>query len=1064
MKNSLSKGLSIIFALALLCPLALAQAPAVSSLAQQPDGAVAQQPTGSLRGVVKDEAGGVIVGATVTIIDANGVEKTTTSNQEGVYTFTGIAPGHYLVRAAQGGFAQFENADVNVTGTGRERLDIMLAVALTQESVTVQSEPGVSTEPESNQNALVIKDKDLDALPDDPDDLAAALQALAGPAAGPNGGQIYVDGFSNGQIPPKDAIREIRINQNPFSAEYDQIGFGRIEILTRPGSDRLRGQTFFSFSDESLNSRDPFAERRAPSQGRNFGGNLGGPIQKKKSSFFVNFEKRDTDNNSIINTQIVDPLTLAFEPINRTIIVPARRTAFSPRIDYAINKNNTLVARYNYSHNTVKNTGASEQVLDIDPFFGITRTFARNSTEQSVQLTETAILTPTIINETRFQFERSTSYSGGDISRPVLNVSGAFTAGGASAAPARNTNTQWELQNYTSFVRGLHSLKAGARLRDVHINDFTQANFNGMFFFAGTQGLTSSDLFRAVLAATPGALPTQLNISGGNPEAGVHQFDLGAFLQDDWRVRPNFTVSAGLRYETQTNIHSAFNFAPRLSFAYSLGSQQSRPKTVLRGGFGIFYSRVGETLTLQANRFNGTNQQQFIITQRPVPPACAASSTQEGCASADQIATIQAQNAAARTILSAYPRVPTIDQLAPFRTALTTRRLAEDITAPYSIQSTFSVERQLPHNITGTVTYINTHTLHLLRTRNINAPFNGVRPLGDAAGNVYLYESSGLLNQNQLRISVNTRLNPKFTLFGFYSLGKSESNTDGAGSFPANNFDLTGEYGRSSFDIRHNLSLGGSLDVPWGLRLNPFIIASTGRPFNITTGLDNNGDTTFNDRPAFADGQTPASDLRATAFGNFDIRPKPGQTIIPRNFGQAPGYFSVNMRVSKTVGFGPSRNPRAVANRTQGQGGTTAGTTATGTTAAGAQDTAKGGAAGGRRGSSGGSTGGRSGGDSGGFGGGMPRGGAAMGGMFGGGGPSGASDKRYQMTFSINVNNILNRANLGAPVGNLSSSLFGLPRVSAGGFGGFGPAPGGGGGGGGAAGNRRVELQVRFNF
>jgi hypothetical protein len=1065
LKHLLNKGLSIFFALALISSLATAQQLTVGG---------AQQPTGSLRGVVKDEAGGVVVGATVTLVDASGTEKTATTNQEGVYTFTGVTTGHYTVRAAAPGFAAYENADVSLTSARRESLDITLAIALAQESVTVQSEPGVSTEPESNQNALVIKDKDLDALPDDPDDLAAALQALAGPAAGPNGGQIYVDGFSNGQIPPKDAIREIRINQNPFSAEFDQIGFGRIEILTRPGSDRFRGQTFFSFSDESLNSRDPFAERRAPSQGRNFGGNFGGPIQKKKSSFFVNFEKRDTDNNSIINTQIVDPTTLVFEPFNRTIIVPFRRTSFSPRVDYAINQNNTLVARYNFSHNVQRNRGASEQVLDIDPFFGVVRTFASNSTEQSVQLTETAILSPTVINETRFQFERGTSNSGGDNTRPVLNVSGAFTAGGASAAPARNTNREIELQNYTTFIHGMHSLKAGARLRDVNISDFTQSGFNGTFVFAGTQSLSSSELFRNVLAGVPGALPTQLNISGGNPLADVSQFDLGAFVQDDWRMRPNFTVSAGLRYENQTNISSAFNFAPRLSFAYSLGSQQSRPKTVLRGGFGIFYSRIGENLTLQENRFNGTNQQQFVIFLQPVPAACGADpSATPGCAAADRVAAIQAQNAAAQSILSLFPNVPSIDQLTPFRQALTTRRLAEDIETPYSIQSTFSVERQLPHNITGTVTYINTHTVHLLRSRNINAPLNGVRPLGDAAGNVILFESSGLLNQNQLRVQVNTRLNPKFTLFGFYTLGKSNSNTDGVNTFPANNFDLTDEYGRAAFDIRHSFNFGGSFDSPWwGLRFNPFLIASTGRPFNITTGLDNNGDTTFNDRPAFADAlsptcvaNSPGCDVKDTPFGKFDIRPKLGQTIIPRNFGQAPGFFSVNMRISKVVGFGESRNARssAAANRAQGQGG--AQTAAQGN----GQDNAQGGGArrgggGGRAGGGGGGArGGGGGGEGGGGGGGGPRGGGGFGpgGMFGGGGgPGGASDKRYQLTFSVNVNNILNRANLGSPVGNLSSSLFGLPRVSAGGFGGF----GGGGGGGGAAGNRKVELQIRLNF
>jgi hypothetical protein len=1047
LKQLLTKTLTVLFALAIATTVVPAQQLAI---------AAGQQPTGSLRGVVKDEQGGVVVGATVTLVDASGTEKTATTNQEGVYTFTGITPGHYLVRATQGGFAQFENADVNVTGTGRERLDITLAVSLKEESVTVQSEPGVSTEPESNQSALVIKDKDLDALPDDPDDLAAALQALAGPAAGPNGGQIYVDGFSNGQIPPKDAIREIRINQNPFSAEFDQIGFGRIEILTRPGSDKYRGQTFFSFSDESLNSRDPFADRRAPSQGRNYGGNFSGPIQKKKSSFFVNFEKRDTDNNSIINTFIVDPVApFANDLINRTIVVPFRRTSFSPRIDYAINKNNTLVARYNYSHNAQRNTGASEQVLDIDPFFGIKRTNASQNTEQSVQVTETAILSPTVINETRFQFERSTRKSGGDISRPVINVSGAFTAGGSNSAPASNVNKQWELQNYTTWVRGLHSVKFGARVRDVNISDLTQSGFNGTFIFAGGFTQSSTDLFRSVLAHTPGALPTQLNISGGNPLADVSQFDAGLFAQDDWRVRPNLTVSAGLRYENQTNISSAFNFAPRLAFAYSLGGKQSRPKTVLRGGFGIFYSRISESLTLSENRFNGTNQQQFIITQRPVPTLCGATVT-TGCATADQVATIQAQNAAAASILSLFPNTPTIDQLAPFRQALTTRRLADDIQAPYSMQSTFSVERQLPHNITGTATYINTHTLHLLRSRNINAPLNGVRPLGDAAGNVYLYESSGLLNQNQLRLQINTRLNPKFTIFGFYTLGKSNSNTDGAGTFPANNYDLTGEYGRTSSDRRQTFNLGGSYDAPWwGLRFNPLITASTGGPFNITTGLDNNGDTTFNDRPAFADALSPncvpnsaGCDVKDTPWGKFDIRPKPGQTIIPRNFGQASGFFSVNMRVSKTIGFGETARSRArvATNGTQTPGGAQ-GTTAQGNTQ------------GGGRSGGGGARGG--GGGDGGFGGRGGGGGGGFGGMFGGGAPGGANDKRYQMTFSVNVNNILNHANLGAPVGNLSSALFGLPRASAGGFGGFGP---GGGGGGGAAGNRKVELQIRFNF
>jgi hypothetical protein len=1018
----------------------------------------AQQPAGgTLRGTITDEFGGIVIGATVTLVAEGGVERTATTNEEGVYAFNGVAPGRYAVRAAASGFAAYENAEVSVAAGRRESLDIKLSIALEQEQVDVTSERGVSTDAEANQSALVLREKELDSLPDDPDDLASALQALAGPAAGPNGGQIYIDGFTGGALPSKESIREIRINQNPFSAEFDQIGFGRIEILTRPGSDRLRGQAFFSFSDESLNSRDPFAARRAPSQGRNFGANLGGPIARGKTSFFLDFDKRDTDSNSIINTQIIDPATLGLTPVVRTVLVPGRRANLGARIDHAINQNNTLVARYNYSRNSQENQGVSELALDIDPFFGIDRTFAREGSEHSISLTETAILTPTVINETRFRFERTRFEAGGDISAPVINVSGAFTAGGAAFAPAEDRTTNWELQNYTTLARALHSIKFGARLRGIKIEDSTQSGFNGTFVFAGTGAPSSTEQFRRVIDPndTTGALPTQLSISGGNPLAEVSQTDFGLFVQDDWRLRPNFTLSAGLRYENQTNVDSNLNFAPRLSFAYALGGgQQARPTTVFRGGFGVFYSRVGDNLTLQANRFNGVNQQQFIVSQRSVPGVCGSSSS-SNCASAETVATIRAQNALAATILNNFPAVPTVEQLTPFRTALITRRLADDIQAPYSIQSTASVERQLPYNVTLTLNYINTRTLHLLRSRNVNAPLNGVRPLGDAAGNVYQFESSGVLNQNQFIVFANTRLSPRFTFGVNYALNKVNSDTDGPNTFPADNYDLSGEYGRAANDIRHRFNLFGNIESPFlGLRFNPFITAFSGRPFNITTGLDNNNDTTFNDRPAFADVQTPASDLRVTPYGDFDIRPKPGQTIIPRNYGQATSFFSVNMRVSRTIGFGTRGGAaaRVAANAPAG-----------GAAAAGADQPA----AGGRRGGGGG--GGRRGGGGGGAaGGGGQRGGGGGGfGGFGGpfGGPGGGDDSRYQLTFGANFLNLFNRTNLSAPVGNLSSQLFGQPRSTLGGFGGFGPGGGPGGGGfGGAAGNRRVELQIRLSF
>src|SRR5689334_6970129 len=270
---------------------------------------LAQQRAGSLRGQVLDELGGAIVGASVTVIDSKGVEKSVVTNDSGSYTVAGLAPGKYTVRAINAGFAMTETPDVEVVSGKAVQFDITLKVAIEEQKVTVAADNReLSTEPENNAGAVVLKGNDLDALPDDPDDLAAALQALAGPSAGPNGGQIFIDGFTGGRLPPLSSIREIRINANPFSAEYDRLGFGRIEIFTKPGTDRFRGQASFNFNDDALNSRNPFSasSKRPPLQTRQYGGNFSGPISKKKASFFVDFEKRDVDDEALIVAQVLD--------------------------------------------------------------------------------------------------------------------------------------------------------------------------------------------------------------------------------------------------------------------------------------------------------------------------------------------------------------------------------------------------------------------------------------------------------------------------------------------------------------------------------------------------------------------------------------------------------------------------------------------------------------------------------------------------------------------------------------------------------------------------------------
>ncbi len=390
----------------------------------------AQQPTATIKGLVTDEFGGVIVGATVSAVDPNGVEKTATTNGDGAYAINGLAPGKYTVRVKAKGFGDYEQADVELTVGRAQQLNIILKVTIEQQKVTVTPEgAGVSTDPDNNLGAIVLKGADLEALPDDPDDLVAALQALAGPAAGPNGGQIFIDGFTGGRMPPLASIREIRINSNPYSAEYDRPGFGRIEILTKPGTDQFRGQASFSFNNQALNSRNPFAPTRPPYLSRQYGGNLSGPISKKKASFFFDFEKRDINDDAIINATILDP-ALNIVSFSQTVPLPNRRTEFSPRIDYQINAKNTLVARYEYEH--------SRNSTGVGTFSLPSRLYNTFSTQQTARLTETAILNKKTVNETRFQFNHQVTGDTANNSIPTISVQDAFTGGGSQIGLASN--------------------------------------------------------------------------------------------------------------------------------------------------------------------------------------------------------------------------------------------------------------------------------------------------------------------------------------------------------------------------------------------------------------------------------------------------------------------------------------------------------------------------------------------------------------------------------------------------------------------------------------------------
>jgi hypothetical protein len=965
--------------------------------------------TASLRGQVTDESGALVPGATVALNGDSGLVRTSVTTADGSYSFAGLPPGNYTVQASAPDLRGPEPVRIVVT-SGLQVMNIQLRVAVAAQQVTVESQagPAVSTEASNNASAIVLRGADLDALSDNPDDLQADLQALAGPSAGPNGGSIFVDGFSGGQLPPKSSIREIRINQNPFSPEYDTLGYGRIEVLTKPGTDKFHGSGGFNFGDTFWNSRDPFAQQKAPFRLKEYEGGMSGPISKR-ASFNLDLQRHEVDDGAIVSAITLDPQTLAvIDPFTAVSRIPQHRFIITPRVDYQLSRNHTLVVRYNITRAEIQDSG-------IGNFNLISRGYHRQNNSQMVQGTETSVLGASAINETRFQFIRNDSSAIANTFSPAMQVLGSFNGGGSTLGRSSTVQNSYELQNNTSILRGTHTWRFGVRVRRQTIADTSPQNFNGTFTFAGGLApaldtnnqavmdasgqpvlidIQSIERYRrtllfeqlgysAAMVRQLGGGATQFSINSGNPSLSVNQTDVGAFVGDDWRVRPNFTLSLGLRYETQTNIHDWRDVAPRIGLAWAPGgtSAKSRPKSVIRAGFGMFYDRFALANTLTALRFNGTVQQQFVINNPDF-----------------------------------FPTVPSVPSLAGFQaTQRTVQEISSDLRAPYVMQAAVGFERQLPFNTTVAVTYANTHGLHLLRSEDINSPLpgtydplmpgSGVFPLG-TSNPLFLMESSGLYNQNQLITNVNARVNRSISLTGSYVYNRASSNTDGLGTFPANPYNFGGEYGPAATDVHHRVSLSGSIDTKWNVRFSPNINISSGPPFNITAGQDLYGDTLFNGRPGIATNPNK-SGLITTRYGLLDPNPTLDETILPRNFGRGPGTVMINLRVGKTFFFGPSREGSAAS--------------------------------------------------SGGSGGGPGRGGNA--GIFntgggGGGGGSASTNHRYSLSISMATRNLVNHTNPGPITGNITSPLFGRANQTAGSGSFFSES----------ANNRRLELQTRFTF
>ncbi len=827
-------------------------------------GATAQD-SASITGVVTDPSGALIPKATVTLHPQTGPDRTVQTTSDGRYILP-VRPGTQVTLTVQAvGFNPLTTGLLSSNGKPIH-LDLKLTVQVEAQQIDVASDAADSTDPNRNGDAIILKGDAIDQLPLDSAELLQQLTALAGSPTP----DVYLNGFSGGNLPPRDTIREIRINQNPYSAQNDTNPVnGRIDIFTKPGTGSLHGSVYIRGNDSLFNSLNPFVSQEPAYHDVYYAGTLSGPITQR-ASFFLSGTQETEQSNAIIDAQTLDT-NLNQVAFSNAIPAPTTTYGLAARLDTSLGSKNTLIARYTLDSTQQVNGGVGQFSL-------ASQGYSNTTTAQTLQVSNSQVLSRSIVNDTRFQYVRSRVHQDPVSTAPSIVVEGAFTGGGNNEGAYHDNQDRFELQNYVSQAAGKHFLNYGGRIRSTRDANDSSSNYNGTYTFsslasyqANQQGLARGET-PAQIAALGGG-PSQLSYTIGNPNVVVSVADAGLFFQDDWRLRPNLTLSGGLRFETQDAIHDHADWAPRLGAAWSLfPGKDKQPRYTLRAGAGVFYRRFTSGYLLQAIRQNGITEQEYVINS----PYLAQ------------------QPALGSTIFTISP----------------------DYHAPYFVNTTVSLERRLGSHGSITASCYHNRGSHTQLTRNINAPLpgtytpadptSGIHPLGGTQ-NIYEYDSAGLYRDTRLNINSNLQFKQHFFLYGFYQYRISNTDDDG-GNFPSNQYNIGADYGPVPNSPRHQVNLSAGGNLPFGFSAFAFLRAASGLPFNITLDYDLNGDAQFNDRPTFATDLTRPS-VVLTRYGAFDTQPMVGQHTIPYDFAQGPALFTVNLTVRRIFNFGPSRTP-----------------------------------------------------------------------------------------------------------------------------------------------------------
>lgn len=788
----------------------------------------------SIAGVVMDPSGAAIPQVSVTLLGdgAKSLAQTTTDSG-GAFHFDNLAVGKYSLEFHAEGFRDITLA-ASIANKRSSPLRIVLPIQVQSESVTVATGvnvPIVSTDTSENQNANNISRDALDRVPVfDQDYITTMSRFLDDNAIGTNGVSLVVNGIeANGPGVTPSAVQEVKINNNPYSARFSRPGRARLEIITKGGTPRYHGSLNFMFRDSVFDASNAFALVKPPESRQYYEGSVTGPFgHSKRTSFLLSVDEDILDQQDIIDPSAVAAAeSLGLGPFVQTLPNPTHHFFGSGRVFHNLANGDQFWIGYSYEHRSAENQNAG----------GTTLPSAATNThflEHEVNVSLLHQISPHWLNQLRFLVGHYDNVADSVTPDAQIAVSGLFTAGGGQA-DSRRTEYHFDGTDFATYANGRHQVSFG-----IDVPDISRRGFDDFTNRAGTYTFASATDYSA-------GMPSTYLVQTGEGHVAFLEKVLCAFVEDDIRVRPNFSLYVGMRYYWQNFFHDdPNNFAPRVSFAYA---PTAKSKTIIRGGGGVFYDRTGPGPIADLLHFNGVNLLRFIVdaplVSYPINPA----------------------------VLSQIPvSLVTLDPKAHI---------------PYVLQYSVGVERQMTANTTLSAVYIGNRGIGSFRSVDANAPVllggNWVPP-NPSLGQVRDIQSEGYLKGNALELTYRGKLKKYFSGQVQYTLSRTSNNTSGITFFPANSYNPGADWGRSDNDRLHKFDLLASSQPTRFFTLGLALSLYSGKPVDITTGGDDNHDGILNDRPSGVARNTMAGpgtiDLDLNVSHDFPLTKKKEAKVI----------------------------------------------------------------------------------------------------------------------------------------------------------------------------------------